>query len=145
MRQDSLGVRPPVSLTAGGPDADQDHDLRSIVTVCRTHPSDCGQRQIYVWLDDRYRFVLPFGQSATIDLPPGAHRLRVHSTLFRKTIDFTIETGERLEFFVINTARWWTYGMAGLLGAAPLFLTVRKSSVLQRDRSVTIRRLRSDA
>jgi hypothetical protein len=60
---------------------------------------------------------------------PGRHRLRVDNTLFWKTIEFAIEPGEHLECLVINRARWWTAGMAGLLGSAPLFLTVRLNSL----------------
>jgi len=105
-------------------------DLRSTVTIGRTHPSDCGQRQIFARLDDHSRVTLAFGDSVTMEVLPGRHRLRVHNTLFWKTIDFAIEPAERLEFQVINTARWWTYGMAGVLGSAPLFLTVRKFSVV---------------
>lgn len=91
---------------------------------------DCGQRQIFVKLDDDHREVLLFGEAVTIDVPPGRHTLRVHNTLFWKKIPFAIEPGEHLEFQVINRARWWTYGMAGLLGAAPIFLIVRKYSLL---------------
>jgi len=105
-------------------------DLRSTVTIGRTHPSDCGQRQIFARLDDHPRVTLLFGESVTVEVLPGRHRLRVHNTLFWKTIDFAIEPAERLEFQVINSARWWTYGMAGVLGSAPLFLQVRKFSVL---------------
>ena len=105
-------------------------DLRSTVTIGRTHPSDCGQRQIFARLDDHPRVALLFGDSVTLEVLPGRHRLRVHNTLFWKTIDFAIEPAERLEFQVINSARWWTYGMAGVLGSAPLFLSVRKYSVL---------------
>jgi len=105
-------------------------DLRSTVTIGRTHPSDCGQRQIFARLDDHSRVTLAFGDSVTMEVLPGRHRLRVHNTLFWKTIDFAIEPAERLEFQVINTARWWTYGMAGVLGSAPLFLTVRMFSVV---------------
>jgi hypothetical protein len=73
--------------------------------------------------------VLRFGDEVTLEVTPGRHRLRVHNTLFWKTLVFAIEPGEHLEFLAINRARWWTYGMAGLLGSAPLFLTVRQLSV----------------
>jgi hypothetical protein len=104
-------------------------DLRCTVTFCRTHPTDCRQRQIFVRLDDGPRLTLVYGDALTEEVAPGAHRLRVHNTLFWKTVRFTIEPGEHLECLVINRARWWTYGMAGLLGAAPLFLTVRLHSL----------------
>jgi hypothetical protein len=104
-------------------------DLRSTVTVRRTHPSDCGQRQVFARLDEVHRIVLAFGDEVTVEVKPGRHRLRVHNTLFWKTLVFAIEPGERLEFLAINRAAWWTYGMAGLLGAAPLFLTVKRISL----------------
>jgi hypothetical protein len=104
-------------------------DLRSTVTFCRTHPTDCGQRQIYVRLDAETRVTLLHGDEVTQEVQPGAHRLRIHNTLFWKTLTFAIEPGEHLECLVINRASWWTYGMAGLLGAAPLFLKVRLNSL----------------
>ena len=38
-------------------------------------------------------------------------------------------TGQGDLCVVINRASWWTYGMAGVLGAAPLFLKVRVQSL----------------
>ena len=105
-------------------------DLRSTITVSRDHPTDVGQRQVFIRIDGGERVALLFGDSLTTDLEPGSHRLRVHNTLIWKTIQFAIEPGEHLEFIVINSARWWTAGMAGLLGAAPLFLRVEKRSVV---------------
>jgi hypothetical protein len=109
---------------------DEIEDLRSTITISREHPSDCGQRQVFLRVDDGARVVLVFGESFTTDLEPGRHRLRVHNTLMWKTIDFAIEPGEHLEFIVINSARWWTAGMAGVLGAAPLFLRVERRSLV---------------
>jgi hypothetical protein len=109
---------------------DEIEDLRSTITISREHPSDCGQRQVFLHVDDGARVALVFGESFTTDLEPGRHRLRVHNTLMWKTIDFAIEPGEHLEFIVINSARWWTAGMAGVLGAAPLFLRVERRSLV---------------
>jgi hypothetical protein len=109
------------------PDVDLD-DLRSAVTVSRAHPSDVGERHVVVRLDEGRKVHLAFGQLITVDVEPGRHRLRVHNTLFWKTIDFVIEPGEHLEFVTINSARWWTAGVAGVLGAAPLFLAVERRS-----------------
>jgi hypothetical protein len=109
---------------------DEIEDLRSTITISREHPTDCGQRQVFLRVDDGARVALVFGESFTTDLEPGRHRLRVHNTLMWKTIDFAIEPGEHLEFIVINSARWWTAGMAGVLGAAPLFLRVERRSLV---------------
>jgi hypothetical protein len=70
-----------------------------------------------------------YGQTVTLEVSPGAHVLRVDNTLFKKRLSFTIEPGEHLEFSIINYARWWTAGVIGAFGWAPLFLSVRKTSL----------------
>jgi hypothetical protein len=99
-------------------------DLASRIIISRAHPSDYGQRQVFVRVDGGPRIALLFGESFEREVHPGHHLMVVHNTLFRKRLEFTIEPGEHLEFVVINSARWWTAGMAGVLGAAPLFLKV---------------------
>jgi hypothetical protein len=103
-------------------------DLRALVTLSRTHRSDCGQRQVIVQLDHGPKAKLAFGDAFTVEVPPGAHHLRVHNTLFWKNVRFTIEPGEHLDFLVRNEARWWTYGLVARLGSAPLLLRVERRS-----------------
>ena len=104
-------------------------DLCSVVTISRAHPTDCGQRQVVARLDLGPKITLIYGESFTQEVSPGAHHLRVHNTLFWKNVQFAIEPGEHLEFVIINGAKWWTYGIVGLLGSAPLFLTVQRLSL----------------
>ena len=99
-------------------------DLRSFVTFVRNDPSDCGQRQVFVRIDDGRRVALVYGESVEVEVRPGMHHFRIHNTLFWKHIHIGIEPGEHLECLIVNSARWWTAGMAGLLGSAPLFLKV---------------------
>jgi hypothetical protein len=122
----ALGVQ---SRRNTDPDLDASDSLDCTITLSREHPDDCGQRQVFVRLDEDKRAVLVFGQSVTLEVEPGVHVLRVHNTLVRKRIEFTIEPGEHLGFTLINRAPRWAAGMAGILGWAPLFLTVRKSSL----------------
>jgi hypothetical protein len=103
-------------------------DLRALVTLSRTHRDDIGDRQVFARLDGRLRVTLLFGQSVTLEVEPGLHRMRIHNTLMWKNLTFAIEPGEHLEFSVVNSGRWWTYGIAGVLGAAPLFLRVERAS-----------------
>ena len=98
--------------------------------VARTHASDVQQRQVYVSLDGAPLATMVYGDVCDREIPPGPHTLRFNNTLVWKTVQFAIEPGEHLEFIVINSARWWTAGMAGLLGAAPLFLRVEKRSLV---------------
>ena len=104
-------------------------DLCSVVTISRAHPSDCGQRQVIARLALSPRITLVYGESFTREVTPGQHHLRVHNTLFWKNVRFAIEPGEHLEFVIINGAKWWTYGIVGLLGSAPLFHTVQRLSL----------------
>ena len=105
-------------------------DLRTFVTISREHPNDVGERQVVARLDGGRAYTLVFGESCTMEVQPGAHHLRVHNTLFWKNIRFTVEPGEHIEFVVINEGRWWTWGLAGVLGSAPLFLHVELRSRL---------------
>src|SRR4051812_15692841 len=108
----ALGVQPR-RTTEPTPDAGDSLDCS--VTLSRQHPEDCGQRQVFARLDEDVRAVLVFGQSVTLEVKPGAHVLRVHNTLVRKRVDFTIEPGEHLAFTIINRAPRWAAGMAGVL------------------------------
>lgn len=116
------------SVAPGGSSTLED-DLRTSVTISRAHPTDIGQRQVIVRLDEGPKIKMVFGDEFTIELQPGRHKLFVHNTLFWKTTYFCIEPGEHIEFIVINTARWWTAGVVGMLGSAPLFLQVVQRSV----------------
>jgi hypothetical protein len=127
--QSDRSAAPPLVSAPHGRAHDVPEDLRATVTVSREHPKDVGQRQIIVQLDAGRKVKLCFGEWMTEELEPGHHHLRVHNTLMWKNIDFTIEPGEHLEFIVINSARWWTPGVVGVLGAAPLFLKVERVSL----------------
>ena len=55
--------------------AEPPDDLRSFVTLSRTHPTDIGERHVFVKLDDT-KVRLSYGDSFTAELKPGAHHLR---------------------------------------------------------------------
>jgi hypothetical protein len=131
-RADGPPLRPAEPILAPGtPD---DHleleDLRTLVTMSRQHRLDFGQRHVYVRLDGGPRTTLRFGESVTLEVQPGTHTLRANNTLFWKTVTFHVEAGEHLEFVLINRGSARTLGIAALLGAAPLFLTIERRSVV---------------
>jgi hypothetical protein len=105
-------------------------DLRTLVTVARTDRQDIQIRQVYVRLDRGKSVALLYGESFTIEIQPGRHRLDVHNTLFWKHVTFHVEPGEHLEFMLINRGGRFTYPLIMLMGVAPLYLTVRQRSVL---------------
>ena len=103
--------------------------LRSFITISRQHDADVQQRQILASLDQGKTVTLMFGQTMTQEVKPGSHVLKVNNTLFWKTVRFTIEPGEHLEFVVVNRAGPMTLSFLALLGVAPLYLTVERRSL----------------
>jgi hypothetical protein len=118
-----------VPLGTADPAEDSRQDFRALVTVSRQHPTDFGERQVFVRIDDEPQVALRYGQAHTQEVGPGRHRLRANNTLFWKTIDFAVEPGEHIEFIVINKGTPLTLGIAGLLGAAPLYLKIYRRSL----------------
>ena len=67
-----------------------------------------------------------FGERVTRGLTLGRHRLRISNTLFWKTLDFDVRPKEQVRFEIINRAGRLTYPLLGLIGAAPLYMTVHR-------------------
>jgi hypothetical protein len=118
-----------VPRPAADPPDDHLNELRTLLTVSRQHPKDFGDRQIVVRLDDGPKITLVHGQAFTEEIGAGRHKLFAHNTLFWRTIHFAVEPGEHVEFIMINRGTRLTLGLAGLLGAAPLYLTIHRRSI----------------
>jgi hypothetical protein len=98
----------------------------SRVTISRTSPTDVGQRQVVVRLDDGERTNLMFGDTISRDLRPGDHVLHAHNTLVWKRVRFTTAPDEHIEFVVVNRPGRFTLGFLSLMGVAPLFLSIER-------------------
>ena len=73
--------------------------------------------------------ILNAGQEISKEITPGPHRLRVHNTLFWKTIDFTVAVGEHASFVTINRKGLGTWSMlAYFLGTNVVYLTVDREA-----------------
>jgi hypothetical protein len=96
------------------------------ITISRQAKDDIGQREIYVSLDGDELAILRHGDTVTREVAAGPHRLRVHNTLFRKALDLNLSAGEDARFTVVNKAGWGTYGMASVLGAGPIYLSLER-------------------
>lgn len=101
------------------------------VILTRTDKRDVGQRQVVVTIDDGDKHTLMFGESATIEIPPGDHVLKAHNTLVWKTVPFTVGEGGAVTFTLINHPGRFTLGFLALIGVAPLFLTIETSTESQ--------------
>ena len=102
------------------------------ITVRRQAKGDIGYREIFVKLDDEDFGILRFGEEITREVKPGPHRLRADNTLFRKTLDFTLNVGEHASFTAINRAGFGTYSvLAFFLGGGPIYLTFERDTAPQ--------------
>lgn len=102
----------------------------SRLTVRRQSKEDVGIRDIHVSLDEERIAVLFAGQEVSREIAPGPHRLRVHNTLFWKTVDFQVQVGEHASFMVINKKGFGTFSvLAYLIGANILYLSVERESM----------------
>ena len=96
------------------------------VTVTRTSEDDFKSRQVVVMLDGKRLPDLLWGDSVTIEVAPGAHRLHVHNTLVWKNVNFSVASGEQAFFEVVNRASVGTYLLLPVFGIGPLYLTVKR-------------------
>jgi hypothetical protein len=96
------------------------------LVVTRRSPKDVQTRQVIVSLDDEQVATLMFGNTYSVDLPPGHHAVRFNNTLVWKTIEFDASPGEHVHFNVVNRTGWGTWWMISLFGAGPLYLTVER-------------------
>lgn len=96
------------------------------VTITRAHADDFGQRQLVITLDGERLCDLLFGESISRDVSPGPHTLRVSNTLVWKTVTFDVKPAEQVRFEAINRAGKLTYPMLVILGAGPLYVTVKR-------------------
>ena len=100
----------------------------SSVTVSRTSDEDFKQRQLVIWIDGEKLGDLMFGHAFSRDVAPGRHTLRVSNTLVWKTVTFDVKPSEQVRFEVVNRPGKLTYPMLVLLGAGPLYVTVKRIS-----------------
>ena len=106
---------------------------KATITIKRQSKEDVGYREVILLLDGEHMGILYHGDVITREIPPVAHRLKAHNTLFSKTLDFTLNVGEHASFTAENRAGWGTYSMLaffmGFIGAGPLYLTFTRDAV----------------
>ena len=100
----------------------------SSVMVSRTSDDDFKARQLVIWIDGEKIGDLMFGETFSRDVAPGKHTLRVSNTLVWKTVSFDVQSGDQVRFQAVNRPGRLTYPMLVLLGAGPLYVTIKRLS-----------------
>lgn len=97
------------------------------LTLVRNSPNDVGIRQVFVSVDGKDVAVLVHGQTTTVEIEPGPHKMRVHNTLVWTTIPFDAAPGEEIRYEIINRAGFGTTALIATLGVGPIYLTVTRN------------------
>lgn len=94
--------------------------------VTRSSERDVKNRQVFVSLDTHAIGDILFGEKIDRPIAAGRHRIRVHNTLFWKTIDFEAAPGETVHFETVNYSGKGFLHFVLIIGVAPLFLAVER-------------------
>ena len=97
------------------------------LTVSRTSPEDMQERELYVSIDGGPNAILRYGDSVTVPIAEGRHRLRVHNTISRRIAEFDAAPGQQIRFRSANVRGKGFAMMAMFFGIAPMH------TVLERD------------
>ena len=99
---------------------------KATITVSRKSAKDVRVRQIYISVDGRTIAELLFGESITVEVDAGPHRLRANNTLVWKNVHCDLQAGEHAHFTVINRPGFGTFAMLSLLGGGPIYLAFER-------------------
>jgi hypothetical protein len=97
---------------------------QATITVRRTAPDDVQVREIIVKVDGERVGTLKYGDSITLAVSSGHHRLRVDNTFNWKTIELYLAPGERRKFLTKSRTGRLGWFLIALLGAGPLYVSI---------------------
>ena len=98
---------------------------QATITVRRTDPDDVQVREITVKVDGQPVGALKYGDSLTLPVSSGHHRLRVDNTFNWKTIELYLAPGECRKFLAKNRTGRFGWFLIALLGAGPLYVSIK--------------------
>lgn len=96
------------------------------ISVRRTSPEDAQLRQIVVKLDGERVGELMYGDSITIPVTPGHHRLRIDNTWNWKTVEVDVAPGEQVTFATQSRVGRFTWFLVGTLGVGPMYVSITR-------------------
>jgi len=94
------------------------------ITIRRNSPDDVQQRQIIVKLDGQPAAELLYGDTVTLPVTPGHHRLRVDNTWNWKTLELDVIAGDHLKFVTMSHAGQLASFLMATLGAGPIYVSI---------------------
>jgi hypothetical protein len=96
------------------------------ITIRRRSPEDVQQRQIIVKLDGENVGELYYGDTISIRVTAGRHKLRVDNTWNWKTVELDVVSGEHLKFQTMSRAGRFSWFLVSMLGAGPIYVSIKR-------------------
>jgi hypothetical protein len=107
-------------VNAGGP------ETHGTITVRRKSPDDVQQRQIIVKVDGESVGELFYGDTISVPVRAGHHKLRVDNTWNWKTLDLDVIAGDHLKFQTVSRAGRFSWFLVSMLGAGPIYVSIKR-------------------
>jgi len=101
-------------------------ETQGTITVRRKSPDDVQQRQIIVKVDGENVGELFYGDTISIAVTAGHHKLRVDNTWNWKTLDLDVIAGDHLKFQTVSRAGRFTWFLVSMLGAGPIYVSIKR-------------------
>jgi hypothetical protein len=101
-------------------------EAQGTITVRRNSPDDVQQRQIIVKLDGESVGELLYGDTISVPVTSGHHRLRVDNTWNWKTVELDVAAGDHLKFQTVSRAGRFTWFLVSMLGAGPIYVSIKR-------------------
>jgi hypothetical protein len=101
-------------------------ETNGTITIRRKAPEDAQQRQIIVKLDGENVGELFYGDTISVPVTAGHHRLQVDNTWNWKTIELDVKAGEHLRFMTVSKAGRITWFLVSLFGAGPIYVSIKR-------------------
>ena len=96
------------------------------ITIRRNSPDDIQLRQVIVKIDGVRAAELLYGDTVTLPVAPGHHRLRVDNTWNWKTLEIDLAPGDHLHYLTVNRPGRFTWFLVGTLGAGPMYVSIER-------------------
>jgi hypothetical protein len=126
LRGDARAEPPSIDIGAGILNIERAPAEPARITVRRQSPEDAGYREVFVSIDGESVAIMEYGDTCTVEVKPGPHKLRAHNTLFWKTHHVVLRPGEHAKFIAINRTGTISFGLLFMLGAFPVYLTFER-------------------
>jgi len=101
-------------------------EAQGTITIRRTSQNDVQQRQIIVKLDGEKVGEVFFGDTISVPVSPGHHRLRVDNTWNWKTVELDVAAGDHVKFQTVSRAGRFTWFLVSMLGAGPIYVSIER-------------------